>query len=394
MNDKVLKAKQDEIVSLAMELIKIPAISTGEFKNLNGIFDCFDFIVDYFKKAGLRIIEFKDKKTIPGLYCDLDNKENLSGRILFAGHYDRVSPISERQMFPVVEGDWLKARGATDMLCTVATIMVLFKDLKFEKSDFNCGLLLVGNEEPGETEKWGTPFIFEELKKSNSYYPDFVIVGERTGEGGQKLGKLEHKNRGLIRLKIEALGSAGHTAQIKGLTVVEKLMEFRNRIVDYFSKLQDKEWKTTFTFPYFISGEYENFNTTPTSARAGLEIRPIPEQDFKRIAEYIEEAAKGFNLAIDYVNKEPGVITSLENPYIQKLLQALVKIGGGNHSDYLGGGKLHATQARFIKGPAVIFGQSGVNPHGDNEAHYIPSIIPYYQVLRDFLFNTISPITI
>ncbi|MEO0123173.1 MAG: M20/M25/M40 family metallo-hydrolase [candidate division WOR-3 bacterium] len=388
MNNLNIEKKEKEILNVAMHLIKIPAFSIGRFKNLKGISECFDFIVDYFKKAGLRVIEFKDKKTIPGLYCDLGNKEKLSGKMLFAGHYDRVSPISEEQMNPMIDGEWLKARGATDMLCTVATIMVLFKDLKLAKEDLECGLLLVGNEEPGETEKWGTHYILEELKNRNDYYPDFVIVGERTGEGGQKFGKLEYKNRGLVRIKMEASGSAVHTAQLRGLTVVERIMEFRKRINDYLAESFDNEWKTTFTFPYFITGEDGNFNTTPTGAKAGLEIRPIPEQDFNGIIKYIEETSKEFNLEIDFVNKEPGIITSLENQYIHKLIQSIVKITGGNPSDYLGVGKPHATQARFIKSPVIIFGQSGINPHGDNEAHYIPSIMPYYRVLHEFLLTT------
>ncbi|MCX7994300.1 MAG: M20/M25/M40 family metallo-hydrolase [candidate division WOR-3 bacterium] len=377
--------KQKEILKLTMELIKIPAISVGRFKNLEGIFKCFDFIVGYLKEAGLRVIEFKDRETIPGLYCDLGRGGKPSGRILFAGHYDRVSPICEKQLDPVIDGDWLRARGATDMLCTVATFMVLLKDLKSENKKFECGLILVGNEEPGETEKWGTPYILDELNKTFGYQPEFVIVGERTGEGSEKFGKLEYKNRGLIRLKIDASGSTGHTAQIKGLTVVERIIEFRNLIRDYFSKTSDKEWKTTFTIPYFIAGEVNNFNTIPTHASAGLEIRPIPEDDFGGIIQYVEKVSRKFDLKKAYFNKEPGVVTSLDDTYIKKLLQALIYTGGGNTSDYLGNGKLHATQARFIKKPVVVFGQSGINPHSENEAHYIPSIIPYYLAMREFL---------
>ncbi|MEO0162508.1 MAG: M20/M25/M40 family metallo-hydrolase [candidate division WOR-3 bacterium] len=377
--------KQKEILSLAMELIKIPAISVGRFKNPEGVVKCFEFIVAYLKKAGLRVIELKDKESVPALYCDLQTQKELSGRILFAGHYDRVSPISETQMVPFIEGEWLKARGATDMLCTVATLMVLFKDLKLENKKINCGLILVGNEESGETERWGTPFILEELYKTTNYQPDFVIVAERTGEGDVCLGRLEYKNRGLIRIKIVASGSAEHTAQLKGLTALERIMEFRNRIFEYFSRPSESEWKTTFTFPYFLSGEIGNFNTTPTVAWAGLEVRPIPEENIEKIITHITELGKQFDLSIEYINKEPGITTPLKNSFLQSLLQILATFGGGKIDDYLGKGKIHATQARFIKSPVVILGQSGINPHGAHEAHYIPSIMPYYHLMREFL---------
>lgn len=74
---------------------------------------------------------------------------------------------------------------------------------------------------------------------------------------------------------------------------------------------------------------------------------------------------------------------SLGRREIQNLLNALIEVGGGKQSDYIGQGKLSATQARFTPkgGDFVIFGQSGVSPHSHSEAHYIPSIIPYYKTL-------------
>lgn len=32
---------------------------------------------------------------------------------------------------------------------------------------------------------------------------------------------------------------------------------------------------------------------------------------------------------------------------------------------------------------AVVFGQSGIGPHSEHEAHYIPSIMPYYRILEE-----------
>jgi len=383
-----LLSKQGEILDLTIELIKIPAISTGDKKNTRGIIQCYDFIVSYLKKAGLRVIEFTNKKGTPGIYCDLNwNNEMLTGKILLVGHYDRVSPVSDKQMVPQIEDKWLRARGATDMLCTVATFMVLLKDLKAEHISANCGLLLVGNEEPGEVEEWGTQHILHKLKECYGYQPEFVIVGERTGDGSVNIGKLEYRGRGLIRIIVKAFGIPAHTAQLSQNTVVERIMDFRNEITRLFAESRDAHWKTTFTIPFFKAGELENFNTAPQSGVAGLEIRPIPEDDFFYIIDAIDKLAKKFSLEIIYVNKEPGIITPVKNSYVQRLLNILVQLNGGSINDYLGNGKLHATQARFIKSPVIVFGQSGVEPHGPNEQHYIPSIIPYYQTIREFIMS-------
>lgn len=32
---------------------------------------------------------------------------------------------------------------------------------------------------------------------------------------------------------------------------------------------------------------------------------------------------------------------------------------------------------------AVVFGQPGIGPHSEHEAHYIPSIMPYYKILEE-----------
>jgi succinyl-diaminopimelate desuccinylase len=383
-----LLSKQSEILELANELLKIPAISIGDKKNDLGIIQCYKFIVSYLERVGLKVLGFTDKKGTPGIYCDLSgNDEMLTGKILFVGHYDRVSPISDDQMVPKIEDKWLWARGATDMICTLATFMVLLKDLKIERVSANCGLLLVGNEEPGEIEEWGTPHILHKLKERYGYQPEFVIVGERTGDGPVNIGKVEYRGRGLIRIIIRATGIPGHTAQLSQKTVIERIIDFRNEISRLLAGSRNAYWKTTFTVPFFKAGELENFNTAPQSGIAGLEIRPIPEDDFSYLIDTIDKLAKNFSLEISYVNKEPGIITGIENPYVQRLLKTLVMLNGGGINDYLGNGKLHATQARFIKSPVVVFGQSGIDPHGPNERHYIPSIIPYYKAIREFVIS-------
>ena len=48
------------------------------------------------------------------------------------------------------------------------------------------------------------------------------------------------------------------------------------------------------------------------------------------------------------------------------------------------GRKLPGTSARFSpRGQGVVWGQTGIGPHSKDERHYIPSILPYYNVLAN-----------
>jgi hypothetical protein len=78
---------------------------------------------------------------------------------------------------------------------------------------------------------------------------------------------------------------------------------------------------------------------------------------------------------------ENGVACSPDNPALKALIEA-VKAAGESEPHI--GKKLPGTSARFAPGgQAVVWGQSGVGPHAKNEAHFIPSIEPYYRSLAE-----------
>jgi len=77
-----------------------------------------------------------------------------------------------------------------------------------------------------------------------------------------------------------------------------------------------------------------------------------------------------------------GIACELANPYLQTLIQVVNDLSGENPRL---GGKLPGTSARFAPGgQAIVWGQTGLNPHARSERHYIPSIKPYYQALTEF----------
>jgi acetylornithine deacetylase/succinyl-diaminopimelate desuccinylase-like protein len=79
---------------------------------------------------------------------------------------------------------------------------------------------------------------------------------------------------------------------------------------------------------------------------------------------------------------ENGVACNPNNPALKALIEAVKQASGGDEPKL--GRKLPGTSARFAPGgQAAVWGQSGVGPHAKNEAHYIPSIEPYYKSLNE-----------
>src|SRR5688572_26044587 len=198
--------KTSEILDLAQQLIRIPSVTASPNERLDEIHRAGSLIDDYLRNAGLEVKFFDGK--YPAIYATfpIPNSQfsNLQSPILLNGHFDVVEPEpDDSQFIPRIEGDYLWARGAADMKTVVATYMIWMKDMMKLRGPWpNIALLLVGNEENGEAEAWGTPFILKELSNGHPsetsngaesnmagrpYMPALFIAGERTGEKGNEL---------------------------------------------------------------------------------------------------------------------------------------------------------------------------------------------------------------
>ena len=118
------------------------------------------------------------------------------------------------------------------MKTVVATYLVWMKDMLKSRGDLpgrsaypNLALLLVGNEENGESEAWGTPYVLKEL----GIAPALFIAGERTGEKGNELfGQVCVENRGVMRFDVLARGAKGHSGVAGTSDLSEKLIAARS----------------------------------------------------------------------------------------------------------------------------------------------------------------------
>ncbi|HCC78697.1 MAG: hypothetical protein A2X25_10290 [Chloroflexi bacterium GWB2_49_20] len=376
-----------EIVDLAQHLIRIPSVTACPDERLEDVHRAATFIYDYLKGNRLEVRYFDGK--YPAVYAAFPGAMG-SPEILLSGHFDVVEPEpDDSQFMPRLDGDYLWGRGAADMKTVVATYLVWMKDA-FQKGSGgpvshypSIALLLVGNEENGEAEAYGTPHVLKELDLK----PGLLIAGERTGEKGDELyGEICTENRGVLRFEVIGRGVKGHSGvKSAGGDLSDRLISARASLNEMFAKhltLKATDgWQSQARFPFIQLGTPGVYNITAAEGRLGVEIRLIPQDDLSALRSAVEAYCAENELTASFSVMENGVACSTENPFLLSLLEAVRQVSGQAPKF---GKKLAGTSARFAPGgQAVVWGQSGIGPHAKDERHYLPSIEPYYRVLEE-----------
>lgn len=373
--------KTAEILDLAQQLIRIPSVTACPDERLDEVHRVGSLIDDYLRNAGLDVKYFDGK--YPAVYATFPGVSK-SDPILLTGHFDVVEPEPDDSQFnPRIEGDYLHGRGAADMKTVVATYLVWMKDQMKAGAPYpNIALMLVGNEENGEAEEWGTPHVLKELNIT----PSLFVAGERTGEKGNELfGEICIENRGVMRFDVIARGAKAHSGVAGTGDLSEKLIAARTALNEMFSKhltLKATDgWQSQAKFPFISVGTPGVYNVTAAEGILGVEIRPIPQDDVDGLKSKVEAYCAENGLEAKFTVMENGVACDPNNPALKALIEAVKNAG---EPEPRIGKKLPGTSARFAPGgQAVVWGQSGVGPHAKNEAHYIPSIEPYYKSLNE-----------
>jgi succinyl-diaminopimelate desuccinylase len=381
--------KTMEIVELAQQLVRFPSVTACPQERLDEVKHTAGFIYDYLRCSGLQVRNLNQHK-YPALLVEFP--QSMAGRssVMLSGHFDVVAPEpDDRQFEPRVEGDYIWGRGAADMKTVVASYMVWMKDILRAGSPYPpINLLLVGNEENGETEPVGTPHALRMLEEEGGTLPGLFIAGERTGERGDELwGEICIQNRGVMRFDVLVHGTRGHTGTAGSKADLGMRLFSARTGIDQVLKeclTLDGEggWKSQVAYPFLQVGTPGMYNVLADTGRLGVEVRPIPQDDLAAVRSRLEAYCQQNDLELQVSVMENGVVCDPDNPYLNKLIQAVKQVSG---EEPRLGKKLPGTSARFAPGgQAVVWGQTGLGPHARDERHFIPSILPYYRTLGAF----------
>ena len=377
--------KTAEILDLAQQLVRIPSVTACPEERIEEVRRAAALAYDYLNNRHIPV-KFLDAGKYPAVLATLPRNEQAS--VMLCGHVDVVAPEPDDTQFePRIEGDYLWGRGAADMKTVVATYLVWMKDMLRQGLYPPVNLLLVGNEENGETEPVGTPHALQQLSDFGMTQPKLFIAGERTGEKGSELwGEICIQNRGIMRFDVVAHGQRGHSGVAAAQAdLTEALFNARVAIAEIFAKyltLKSADgWQSQARNPFVQVGIPGMYNVTADLGRLGYEVRPIPQDDVNALKADIQTYCDSHSLELQLSVMENGIACDPQNPYLLKLIQASRNISG---QAPVIGRKLPGTSARFAPGgQGVVWGQTGIGPHAKGERHFIPSILPYYQTLTE-----------
>lgn len=376
-----------EVIQLSGELVRIPSVTNCPDERLGEVHTCARFIAGILHDSMCEV-KLYDQGKYPAVLAGFPGA--LMAPITLCGHFDVVEPDPDDSQFvPRIEGDYLWGRGAADMKTVVASYLVWMRRLQRLGPPYPpLNLLLVGNEENGEGEAFGTPHVLEDLEHDVGWKPQLMVVGERTGEQGiETVGNVCTANRGVVRLRVVARGRRGHTGTgtIPG-DLLDRLIEVRSILGSVFARHLTQSsydgWESTARFPFLNVGTTGVYNITAGHGVVGIEVRPIPTDDVHTMVEEIRTICRELGNEVVVETVEAGITCPPQNPHLQTLLRAVESVTG---SPAQVGNKKPASSARFAPdGNAVVWGQSGINPHGPDERHFIPSIEPYMKILDEF----------
>lgn len=379
--------RADEVIRLAADLVRIPSVTNCPDERVEQVFSCAGYIANFLSSGGLDVRLF-DRGRYPAVLAGFHGAP--AAEVTLCGHFDVVRPEPDDSQFePRIQGDFLWGRGSADMKTVVATFMVWMRERAAAGAPYPpFNLLLVGNEENGEGEPFGTPHVLQTLEREKGWQPQLLVVGERTGEQGDELyGAVCTENRGILRMHIRARGVSGHTGTAGSpADLLDSLVEVRTVLRSAFKRhltLSSMDgWETTARFPFLNVGEPGVYNITAAEGVLGIEIRPIPGDN---LGSFVAEARKLCNeLGLEAVVElqEAGVRCPRDNSQLARLLEAVEEVSGCPATV---GKKKPGSSARFAPGGnQVVWGQSGIGPHSREERHFLPSIEPYLRVLDEF----------
>jgi len=350
------------IIDLTSSLIRFHTTADNPL----GLKQCASFLEDFFAKSPLAVNHIEHKR-IPSLVLTAKGVSNPE--IFLNGHFDVVNGESG-QFEPSLMTGRLHGRGTYDMKGAVATMCCLMQDLAAEdRLGRNVGLMLVGDEEVGGA--CGSKYLLEE-----GYRPKCVLIGEPTNL------EIEYRAKGVLWLKIAARGTSAHSAYPwSGNNAIARLLDVLEKVRAAFAVPKKEAWITTCNIGKISGGDVAN--KVPDYAEAILDFRYVPEQDPEKLVEKVKTLAG--NSALEVLAKEPPVLSSQKDRYVQKLKIAAESVLGREVRFVSGHG---ASDGRFFAAQGasvVVMGPVGNGQHTSNEWVDVESLKSYYEVLRKFL---------
>lgn len=352
---------QDQITSLAKELIAIPSVAGNS-----------DQMIEVLEVAKKYLPEYAftpfASNNIPSLLFSNTGKDTKQFKIILSGHLD-VVPAADEQFHPYIEDGKLYGRGAKDMKAAAAVMILLFKELG-QTLPYSLGLQLTTDEEIS-----GVNGVRHQV--SEGLRTDFAIIGESTDF------RIIHETKAIINIKLTSKGRAAHSAYPwLGQNAVWNMYQALENIIQAYPIPQEETAETTVTISK-IETDNKAHNIVPANCSAYLNVRYVlKEKDtiIPKLQSLLPE-----DIEFEVINRDVPHSSDPNGFYFKHFKQCSEAI----LQTEVPMAKAHgASDARYfteVGCDAAEFGPVGHGHHGAEEWVYIQSLVQYYEILKSFL---------
>jgi len=326
---------------------------------------CLQFIRIYLQQnSDLRFKSFT-RNGVQSLLCGFNNISKPD--LLLCAHIDVVDGAKE-QFIPRISQGKLYGRGAIDMKGPLAVLLSLMKDIKPKGKSIS--LLVSSDEEVGGIN--GTGYVLSQIK------PKFALIAEESGFDIT----VQQKGKALLRLSTTGLAGHGSKPDDNNNAII-KLLDTYNSIKPLLkNRVRDE---STFNLGVIVGGTVNN--TIPNQASLDIDFRFPTRQVFdSTVKQLISKIKNQADLQI-VTYSSPMFSGAKSQPYVaalQNLLTSQYQITPQlKKTSYCGDGR-YCTDLQI---PVIEFGPIGSNYHGDNEYADITSLLTYYKILKDYIYQ-------
>jgi len=416
-----------------LELLRIPSVSTSE-EHQEHIQSAADFLVNKLNELGLQVKAYPTHRhpIIFGEY--IINPEKPT--ILIYGHYDVQPPDPLDQwetapFEPQLRGDYLYARGASDMKGQIwATISALQSILRTGELPINIKYLIEGEEEIG------SPNLDAFLKEHKTLLKCDLVLNPDAGMLAPDKPTIIYALRGMAYFELRIFGPDAdlHSGVFGGVVgnpaniiskVIASMHDEQSRVTlpgfyddvrpiseeesNQLSKFgMDEAFFKNITHVPALNGEedyspVERIGARPTLdvnglyagyiekgaktiipayAMAKISTRLVPDQDPDKVHESMrvylsENVPETVRWELDFLSGTPAYITEEQAPGVDKFMDALEATWGVKPMKKREGGSIPvATSMKNILGVDAIitgFGLPDDQIHSPNERLHLPT---------------------
>ena len=343
--------KNDPTVALLYDLLRRPSVTPDDA-------GCQDLM-----SSRLAPLGFGCEEMVFGDVRNLWARRGDSGPLLcFAGHTDVVPPgdlslWASDPFEPDVRDGHLFARGAADMKCALAAMIVAIEQFVADNPAHHGSIaMLITSDEEGRARD-GTLKVMEKLTNRDEQI-DWCVIGEPSSQ--QQLGDIVRiGRRGSLSGILTVNGIQGHVAypQLADNPI--------RRFAPVLAALHETQWDngnahfppTSFQVVELSSGAGAP-NVTPSSLHARFNFRYSTEWTYPQLQEKVQQIFDGFDIDYDlrwHLSGEPFL--TMPGKLTEAVTRVVKEVAGIEPELSTGGG---TSDGRFISPAGVDVVELGV----------------------------------